>query len=282
MNLWWISGGILGLGAIWVSQQWRKNHELAKQSLFEAEPEFDDFVPRQVVTRKSWHTPIVYIIGILLLVSLAKFFGLDLLLGGAIAVVVMAIAWVVVDVYLARRDLLIESQLADAIDLIVSALRAGTSVAESVQRAVREARAPLRDALDEVSVRLRIGDDPSRVFVDLSKDLPLEGVRLFALSMAVHWEVGGSLAPTLSSVGRSIRDRIDVARRVTAQAAEAQFSVIFVLLITYGVALLMWKSNPERVADFVTSEVGRYLVTIAALLQACGVIWMLRLSRVRY
>ena len=44
--------------------------------------------------------------------------------------------------------------------------------------------------------------------------VPLETFRLFAAALTVHQEVGGSLAPTLATVGRIIRDRIELTRRI--------------------------------------------------------------------
>jgi Flp pilus assembly protein TadB len=54
---------------------------------------------------------------------------------------------------------------------------------------------------------------------DLQVHVPLETFDLFATSLAIHWEVGGSLATTLSTVGRTVRDRIELARRVRAQSS---------------------------------------------------------------
>src|SRR5262245_32257452 len=55
----------------------------------------------------------------------------------------------------ARRALRLEMQLANAIDLMVAALGAGSGVAEAVESAARESREPLRSELQEVLGRIR-------------------------------------------------------------------------------------------------------------------------------
>ena len=120
-----------------------------------------------------------------------------------------------------RKTLLIEQQLADSIDLMVASLRAGAGLMNCLEAAIREARNPLRPQLEEVLARIRYGDDPVSVYEGLMVRVPLETFRLFCAAMMVHQEVGGSLAPTLATVGRIIRDRIELTRRVRSLSVQS-------------------------------------------------------------
>jgi tight adherence protein B len=173
----------------------------------------------------------------------------------------------------------IEMQLAEAIDLLVGSLRAGASLLAAFESALQEASPPLRPYLQEVAGRIRLGDDPKVAVSELPVYVPLETFRLFATSLAIHWEVGGSLATTLATVGRTVRDRIELARRVRAQGIEAHASVMVVLVLAYVLGILMWRTNPERLQAFINTGIGTELVAGAMMLQAVGLIWMSRLSR---
>jgi hypothetical protein len=81
-----------------------------------------------------------------------------------------------------------------------SATRAGSAPAHLLENAAEESRAPLKPQLEDVLGRIRYGDDPQVVLRSLMKRVPLETFRLFASALSVHWEVGGSLAPTLAIV----------------------------------------------------------------------------------
>ena len=127
--------------------------------------------------------------------------------------------------------------------------------------------------------RIRLGDDPRIAVSELPVHVPLENFRLFATSLAIHWEVGGSLATTLGTVGRTIRDRIELARRVRAQGIEAHASVAVVLLLAYVLGFLMWRANPERLEALINTGVGTELLAGVIVLQAMGLVWMSKLNR---
>jgi tight adherence protein B len=173
----------------------------------------------------------------------------------------------------------IEAQLAAAIYLMVASLRAGASLLAAFESALEEVGPPLRPYFQEVAGRIRLGDDPRSAVTDLQRNVPLETFRLFATSLAVHWEVGGSLATTLSTVGQTVRDRIELSRRVRAQAVESQASVAVVLAIAYVLAFLMWRTNPDRLEAFVQTGIGTLIVAVVITLQAIGLMWMSRLNR---
>ena len=173
----------------------------------------------------------------------------------------------------------IESQLAAAIYLMVSSLRAGASLLAAFESALEEVGPPLRPYFQEVAGRIRLGDDPRGAVGALQVHVPIETFRLFATSLAVHWEVGGSLATTLSTVGQTVRDRIELSRRVRAQGIESQASVAVVLAIAYVLAFLMWRTNPDRLEAFVQTGIGTAIVAAVITLQAIGLVWMSRLNR---
>jgi len=181
-----------------------------------------------------------------------------------------------------RQNNRIEAQLAEAIDLMVGALGAGAGIFQALEAAVRESKRPLRPQLAEVVGRIRLGDNPQAVFRALVQRVPLETFLLFSSSLGVHWETGGSLAPTLASVGRTIRDRIETQRRIHTNTVQSQLSTVAVLGVTYFIALLMWFDDPERVQLFLGSPTGQWFVAATMLLQAVGIVWMSSISKLKY
>ncbi len=192
------------------------------------------------------------------------------------------LAYLAEDYLAEQRAAKIEMQLATAIDLLIGSLRAGAGLLAAFESALEEADAPIRPHLQEVAGRIRLGDDPRSAVGDLQVRVPLETFKLFATSLAINWEVGGSLATTLTLVGATVRDRIEMSRRVRAQAIESHASVAVVLVIAYVLGILMWRTNPDRLETFVRAGVGRTLVGMAIFLQAIGLLWMSRLSRSRF
>jgi len=205
--------------------------------------------------------------------------GMPIEVAAAVGLLFGVFAHLVEDFLAAQKAEVIEAQLAAAIYLMVGSLRAGASLLAAFESALEEVGPPLRPYFQEVAGRIRLGDDPRTAVTDLQRNVPLETFRLFATSLAVHWEVGGSLATTLSTVGQTVRDRIELSRRVRAQGVESQASVAVVLLIAYVLAFLMWRTNPERLEAFVQTGIGTVIVAGVITLQAIGLVWMARLNR---
>ncbi|MFM8477475.1 MAG: type II secretion system F family protein [Planctomycetaceae bacterium] len=200
----------------------------------------------------------------------------------AAALISGMLALQVVGLLAERAAARLENQLADAIDLMIGALGAGASLGNAIEAAVVEARAPLKVLLQDLSARIRLGDNPADVFQSLARRVPLESFLLFSSALAVHWEAGGQLSFTLSSVGRTLRDRMDVARRLQSSAAQSRFSAFSVLALTWFIALIVYNNNPEQMSEFVNSTLGSWGIAATTILQAFGIVWMNVISRPRF
>jgi len=236
--------------------------------------------PMRVYPRRYRYAPVVA--GLLLAGSVYWLTNLPVQYSIAGGIVIAAITYLL-EMYWADSNVeRIESQLADAIDLMIASLRAGSALLASLEAAVHEARQPLRSELENVVARIRLGEDPRHAVRELSARIPLESFRLFAHSLLVHWETGGSLASSLRTVGKTVRDRLEISRRISAQAVESQISVVAVMAIAYGLTVFMLNSNPEPLKKLVYSQIGAYIAAGVMTLQAIGMVWIWRMSRIRF
>lgn len=226
--------------------------------------------------REAWPAAVA-----ILAATLSAVLGVPLALALALALLVYVIARLVEGWRVARARLRVERQLSLALDLMVAALRAGASLRVALDGAARETPDPLGAAMRVLGARLRLGETLSRAVAGLDRALPVEGMRLFAFTLAVHAEGGGSLAPVLASVARAVRDRIEMSARVHAQSAQARAAAGTIVIVTYALGVLLWRADAERVVGFLTSSAGTWLAGLAIVLQALGLIWISRLSRAR-
>jgi len=253
--------------------------ESAPEPTSRAEPPSIPRDTRRFVSRNRW---LPWLVAIVVFVGL--YFGIQAKLPYAI-LPALAIGLLGSELDRARvsmRESKIDAQLADAIDLMVGVLRAGGGASAALEGAVRETRWPLKPQLAEIVGRIRLGDDPQATIRDLTSRVPLENFVLFASALSVHWEVGGSLAATLATVGKSIRDRIELSRRVRSQTTQAKASVLAVLAATYFIAVVIWRNNPDRMTGFLSTEIGAWLIGVAVLFQVIGVVWSLAATRIKY
>jgi tight adherence protein B len=228
------------------------------------------------------HYAIPWVVALAVGATLLLVVGIPAVYCVSITIILGVIGFLIEGWNASRAALKLETQLANGIDLMVAALSAGAGVSDAIESAAREVGNPFKSELQEVLGRIRYGEKPSRVFEDLAVRIPLENFRLFAFTMAVHGEVGGSLSPTLSTVGKSIRDRIEIGRRVRAQSTQAQASVIGIVCITYFLGLLMWRTNPTSFEEFLRNPIGANILAGAMVLQAVGLLWITRLSQLKF
>ena len=239
-------------------------------------------VPRtasRILQRRKW---LPWTVGIAVTLVLHYAVGIRWIYGGASGLLVSLLGAQMEAMLIERRAYKIETQLADSIDLMVGGLRAGAGVLNSLENAALETRQPLRDQLEEIVGRIRLGDDARDVFHELATRVPLETFMLFSSALSVHWEVGGSLAPTLATVGRTIRDRIELTRRIRSMTAQSRMSTIGVMIATYAIAAIMWSNDPERMERFVVSDVGGFFTAGVVVLQGVGIVWSSAIARINF
>ena len=232
---------------------------------------------RQSILRRARIVP--WLVGIVLGVAVALLSGLPWIFGLLLAAAVILLGGQVEATIADRRRLRIENQLADTIDIMVSALTAGATLLRALEHAASEIPRPFRPHLEELLTRSRYVEPPADAFRDLGEAIPLDNFRLFATSLAVHWETGGTLGPTLALVGRAVRDRIEIARRARALTSQARLSVLFVLLATYFILLVNYANDPEGTLIFLNDPTAQTLIAFTVLLQAIGVAWISAISR---
>ncbi len=270
-------GGALVAGWLWQAER-RRNAARLLVSPVGGPAVLNDIV-RTFPPRYRWAAPLV---ALTVAAGCWQWADWPFPLAAAAAGLVGVLGFIAESMVAARRVLRLEVQVTEAIDGLVSALRVGMSLPKALDVAMQEAKPPLRPYLEDVVARLRLGDDALLLFHELAQHIPLESMKLLTLTLSAQWTTGGRIATSLAAVGRTIRDRIEVSRRVAAQAVEAQVSVAAMMGISYGLAWIMYRANPKPFMTFLMSDLGLYLTAGAMLLQVLGIFWVKQMSHIRY
>jgi tight adherence protein B len=184
------------------------------------------------------------------------------------------VEWAIVAAVARSRAARFERQLIDAIDLMTGTLAAGGSLTQSLRNAGLAAEQPLRGEFEETCNRLAMSMSIDRALARMVSRYDSEGSRLFALTIAAKFEVGGDLSTALRSLNETLRDRARQQGQVRAQLAGARLTAIGVVVLPYLVApLLMWL-QPGWFGNLFTSSLGSSLLFIAVMLQMIGILWI--------
>ena len=227
-------------------------------------------IHRTLLKRRKW---IPYVFGLVALVAI-RATAIGWLSSCSIAALVFAISVQVQSLLHVRKQIQLEAQLAEALDLTIGALRAGVGLVEAMTASVARVGQPTRGLIQLVVDRLRVGDSPPEVFNSLGRSVPLESFRLTGLTLAATWEGGGGFADSLSGVGRATRERLSLRRRMNSQSLESRVSVVVILLVTWVLFVLSIVREPEVMRAFALSDVGDVLIAILFGLEAVGLVWI--------
>ena len=192
-----VAGGVLlcsGLIAVAVVLERARASSFTRRRLLEADSEVGTAEVRStsvssLTRRYRW---VVVLVGIAAGCGLAFLLNWPVAFVGAFAVLVTLLGWQIEEWSFQHRLHKAEQQLADSIDMLVAAVKSGSSLQGGLEAAMENSRPPWKLELQEVIGRIRYGDEPIDVLANLAERIPLETVRLFSQTLAVNWSVGGS------------------------------------------------------------------------------------------
>ncbi|MDO8613916.1 MAG: type II secretion system F family protein, partial [Dehalococcoidia bacterium] len=177
----------------------------------------------------------------------------------------------------ARRAVL-QAALADAVDVLRAAVRAGMSVEEGLASLARSGPEPLRPALGELVRDLRLGglEEGVRRAQERLAD-PVFDTGAAALIMS-HRVGGRNLTAVLEGLGRSVRQAVQVQREVQAQQAKNVLSARIVAALPVVLIFAVRGINPGYL-DVFSSPVGQALLALCLMSVAVGYAGMLWATR---
>jgi tight adherence protein B len=126
-----------------------------------------------------------------------------------------------------KRMDMIEEQLPDAIDLIVRGLRVGHPFIHALSAAAREIPDPLGSELGLIADEASYGRDMGEALLSFAERMDMQDLRFLAVAVSIQQTSGGNLAEILDGLGKVVRARFRLFRRVRAITAEAKWSGMF-------------------------------------------------------
>jgi tight adherence protein B len=170
----------------------------------------------------------------------------------------------------ARRFAQFEQDLPEALDLMVSSLRAGNSLVSALRLVAYESPDPVgsefRICFDEQNYGLEL----RTAMENLITRMPLQDLRIVVTAILIQKESGGNLAEVLDKASYLIRERFRLRRQVRVHTAQGRLTgwILSLLPVVLGVALYF--VNPEAVSVLWTRAIGIKLLYAAGGMTIAG------------
>jgi tight adherence protein B len=175
----------------------------------------------------------------------------------------------------ARRFAAFEQGLPEALDLMVSALRAGHSLSSALGLVARESADPLGGEFRICFEEQNYGLELRTAMENLTNRMPLQDLRIVATAILIQKESGGNLAEVLDKAGYLIRERFRLRRQVRVHTAQGRLTGWILTLLPLVLGLALYLVNPETMSILWKRPVGIKMLYTAAAMTLTGA-WIIR------
>lgn len=160
-------------------------------------------------------------------------------------------------------------------DTIAGAVGLEQAIPSSTRIATPAIREPLLRLVDRLHTRVPMPDALRRFATDL--DDPSADLIIAALIINSRLR-GPGLRDLLGALSRSVREELDMRRKVTAERRSTRRSVQIVVLVSVGMALALALVDRSFLAPYST-PIGQLVLGVIAVLYGLGIGWLRRLAR---
>lgn len=136
-------------------------------------------------------------------------------------------------------------QLADAFELMSSTLRAGQSMAQSMQAVAADFPAPISEEFLFCSEQQNLGLDPEIAMRQMSRRCGIIELKIFVVAILVQRQVGGNLSEILQGLAHIVRDRFRIMGLIETLTAEGRLQAAILMALPPFLLVVMIVMNRE-------------------------------------
>jgi tight adherence protein B len=162
-----------------------------------------------------------------------------------------------------KRFAKFEQGLPEALDLMVSALRAGHSLIAAMGLVSRECTDPVGGEFKTCFEEQNFGLELKTAMDNMITRVPLQDLRIFATAIMIQKESGGNLAEVLEKTSNVIRQRFKLKRQVGVHTAQGRLTGWILTLLPVVVGAALYTINPEMMSVLWKTPVGLKLLWTA-------------------
>ena len=178
-------------------------------------------------------------------------------------------------VFYKRRKRLDQFQqgLPEALDMMVSALRAGQSFIVAMGSVGRECADPVGCEFKGCVAEQNYGLELKTAMDNLINRVPVQDLRIVATAIMIQKETGGNLAEVLDKTSHVIRERFRLKRQVAVHTAQGRLTGWILTLLPVVLGIALYVVNPTLMSVMWTNPVGiKVLWIVGGMLVLGGLI----------
>lgn len=163
-----------------------------------------------------------------------------------------------------------EKSLPEALDLMVSAMRAGHSLNSSLDLVSHEIEDPVGTEFRICFEEQNYGLELNTAMYNLISRVPLHDLKMVATAILIQKESGGNLAEVLDKVAYVIRERFRLKRQVRTHTAQGRMTGWVLTLLPVILGFLLYLINPKDMSLLWKSKAGIEMLYVAGVMTIIG------------
>ncbi len=208
----------------------------------------------------------------------AVFLGLWLGVGSLIFALLATVFLLVAPWYLLRRMAQrhrqkIEDQMADSMVTLANAVRAGLSLAQSMEILAAQCPKPINAEFHQIVAEYKLGKPLERTLTEAKERLKSENFALFAAALLASHESGGRLNETVERIAQSVLEMQRLERKILSETAQARKSAVYMALVPLVILVAYFFVDPVNTTALFVTTIGQILLSLAVVLNVAAYLW---------
>ena len=208
------------------------------------------------------------------LVFLGLWMFLDSLLFGFIAAALMLCGpWYVLRQMALRHRQKIEDQLADAMVMLANAVRAGLSLAQSLDILAAQCPRPISAEFRQIVSEYNMGKPLEQTLREAKERLRSENFALFAAALLASHQSGGRLNEIVERIAESVLELQRLERKILVETAQARKSAVYMAIAPIFIITVYYFVDPDNTRLLFRETIGHLIVATAVVLDVAAYVW---------
>jgi tight adherence protein B len=174
-----------------------------------------------------------------------------------------------------------QEEFPDALDLLVSALRAGLSFSAAMNIVAEESPEPVRSEFAVTVEEQALGLEFRECLVNLTKRVDSIDLRFFVTAVILQRDTGGNLAEVLENTSKLIRDRFRILGDIATFTAQGRMTGWILLSLPISICIFTVAIAPEYFRPMMASDGGRIALWIAGFMQLFGALIIRKIVNIK-
>ncbi|GAB2625711.1 secretion protein [Paractinoplanes abujensis] len=179
-----------------------------------------------------------------------------------------------------RRRKTFADELPGMLQLILSALRSGFTLQQSVEAAVRDDEGPVAEEFSRALSETRISGEFEDALSRAGERVQSPELTWLVMALRLQRETGGSLAEVMQTTADTMRERAYLRRHVRSLSAEGRMSAYVLICLPIFTSIMLFIVRKDYIMPLFQQFLGIVLLGVAVMMLIIGAVWLRAITKI--